>query len=74
MAGEGRIWPVRLAVNEWPVFANCVEEPPGPTRGTTAATTMMAGQLSSFALCGEDRGRKGDELRQFSQILGGGGQ
>ena len=22
MAGEGRIWPVRLAVNEWPVFAH----------------------------------------------------
>jgi hypothetical protein len=22
MAGEGRIWPVRLAVNEWPLFAH----------------------------------------------------
>lgn len=26
-----------------------------------------------FALCGEDRRREGDKLRQFSQILGGGG-
>ena len=27
-----------------------------------------------FASCGEDRRREGDELRQFPQILGGGGQ
>ena len=26
-----------------------------------------------FALCGEDRRREGDKLRQFSEILGGGG-
>ena len=26
------------------------------------------------ASCGEDRRRKGDELRQFPEILGGGGQ
>ena len=33
-----------------------------------------ADDLGLSALCGEDRRRKGDELRQFPQILGCGGQ
>jgi hypothetical protein len=36
--------------------------------------TVSEVKLGFFASCGEDRGREGAELRQFSEILGGGGQ
>ena len=38
------------------------------------ATTVRAAEWGRSASCGENRRRKGDELRQFPQILGGGGQ
>jgi hypothetical protein len=34
--------------------------------------TVSEVELGIFASCGEDRGREGDELRQFAEILGGG--
>jgi hypothetical protein len=44
--------------------ADCVEEPPQPTGRIAVETTIRPGELGTFALCGEDRRRKGDELRQ----------
>jgi hypothetical protein len=38
------------------------------------ATAIRGGRFEPFASCGEDRRRKGDEIGQFPQILGSGGQ
>jgi hypothetical protein len=39
----------------------------------TVAAPLGAGEMRLFASCGEDRGRKRDELHQFPRILGSGG-
>jgi hypothetical protein len=38
------------------------------------ATAIRADGFEPFASCGEDRRREREELRQFSEVLGGGGQ
>jgi hypothetical protein len=38
------------------------------------ATAIRGGRFVLFALRGEDRRRKGDQFRQLSEVLGGGGQ
>ena len=50
------------------------EEPARPTRANSGCDDSQGGRVRPFPSCGEDRRRKGDELRQFPQILGGGGQ
>jgi hypothetical protein len=45
---------------------DCVEEPP--------QTTISADEWGLSASYGEDRRRKGDQLRQFPQVLGSGRQ
>jgi hypothetical protein len=39
-----------------------------------SAAAVSAAKLGLTASCGEDRRRKGDELRQFPQVLGSGRQ
>ena len=51
----------------------CVEEPPRPARADSGCDGDQGGRFEPFVSCGEDRRRKGDELRQFPSILGGGG-
>jgi hypothetical protein len=57
-----------------PLDVDIVEEPPvvGPALGICGAVGEADSWL--FASCGEDRCRGRDELRQFPQVLGGGGQ
>ena len=50
-----------------------VEEPPVVAAALWICSAVSAADSCLFALCGEDRRREGDKLRQFSQILGGGG-
>jgi hypothetical protein len=57
-----------------PVHVDFVEEPPVVAPALWICSTVSGADSCFFALCGEDRRREGDKLRQFSQILGGGGQ
>ena len=56
-----------------PLYVDFVEEPPvlAPALGICGAVSEANSWL--FASCGEDGRRERNELRQFSQILGGGG-
>ena len=51
-----------------------VEKPAVVAAALFVVATVSEVKLGFFASCGEDRGREGDELRQFPEILGGGGQ
>jgi hypothetical protein len=51
-----------------------LKNPLGRRERIAAVTAIRADDLSAFALRGEDRRRKGYELSQFPQILGGGAQ
>ena len=51
-----------------------VEKPAVVAAALFVVATISEVKLGFFASCGEDRGREGDELRQFPEILGGGGQ
>src|ERR1700722_17073658 len=79
---EGRVWDrfdalgrsspndPQFARRRRPDSTNCVEEPLGRRERIAVATRIRAVDFEPFALCGEDRCRKGDELRQFPQGLG----
>ena len=56
-----------------PLHVDFVEEPPVVAAALWICSAVSAADSCLFALCGEDRRREGDKLRQFSQILGGGG-
>src|ERR1700722_3247351 len=83
---EGRVWDrfdalgrsspndPQFARRRRPDSTNCVEEPLGRRERIAVATRIRAVDFEPFALCGEDRCRKGDQLRQFPQVLGGGRQ
>ena len=60
-------------MDEWYTL-NFVEKPSLEAAAMCVSGGCQRGKLSLSASCGEDRRRKGDELRQFPQILGGGGQ
>jgi hypothetical protein len=65
---------VHAADPQCPVNVDFVEEPPvlAPALGICSAVSEADSCL--FASQGEGRRRMRDELRQFPQILGGGGQ
>jgi hypothetical protein len=63
----------RQGADECPVYVDFVEEP-----AVLAPALWTCGDISEAdfwlcASCGEDRRRERDELRQFPEILGGGG-
>jgi hypothetical protein len=47
---------------------------PRPTRAGSGCGDYQGGRFEPFASCGEYGRRKGDELRQFPQVLGSGRQ
>jgi len=57
-----------------PLYVDFVEEPPVLAPALGICGGFREGDSCLFALCGEDRRRKGDEFRQLSEVLGGGGQ
>ena len=67
---------------ECPVFAHTgrlesavvLKNPPRPARADSGCDGDQGGRFEPFASCGEDRRRKGDELRQFPRVLGSGRQ
>jgi hypothetical protein len=72
---EVRAIPRRFHPNgERALRVDSAEEPCSRTRVRAWRRRSVLGEMSPFALCGEDRRRERDELRQFPQILGGGGQ
>ena len=56
-----------------PLHVDFVEEPPVVAPALWICSAVSEADSCRFASCGEDRRREGDELRQFPQILGGGG-
>jgi hypothetical protein len=48
--------------------ADCVEESPRPASADSGCDGDQGGRFEPFASCGEDRRRKGDELRQFPRF------
>ena len=57
-----------------PVSTNFVEKPSLEAAAMCVSGGCQRGKLSLSASCGEDWRRERDELRQFPQILGCGGQ
>ena len=57
-----------------PVYVDFVEEPPVLTPALGVCGDVSEAESWLFASCGEDGRRERNELRQFSQILGCGGQ
>ena len=56
-----------------PLNVDFVEEPLSWAAALGICGAVSEADSCLFASCGEDRRREGDELRQFPQILGGGG-
>jgi hypothetical protein len=56
-----------------PVYVDFVEKPVSVAAAFGIEHGFQKAQLSLFASCGEDRRLMRDELRQFPEILGGGG-
>src|SRR5271168_3223309 len=67
--------PPTSSAAQWDRFGRIAWKNPARPRGRmVVAAAIGAVEMSPFASCGEDRGRKRDELRQFPQILGCGRQ
>ena len=56
-----------------PLNVDFVEEPPVVAPALWICSAVSEADSCLLALCGEEGHREGDKLRQFSQILGGGG-
>src|SRR5271168_2570596 len=56
------------------VSVNFVEKLSRSEPRLAPSKSVSEAKLGLCASCGEDGRRKGDELRQFPQVLGGGGQ
>src|ERR1700722_7631503 len=57
-----------------PLYVDFVEEPPVLARALGICGAVREADSWLFASCGEDRLRERNELRQLSEVLGGGGQ
>jgi len=77
VASNGRIRPTatqRPRLLQRPLYVDFVEKRPSLAFAGGRRSAASRAKLGLCALCGEDRRRKGDELCQFPQVLGGGGQ